>query len=29
MDARLKPLHLHNPSIRLGNMEVVDSLDSI
>ena len=27
--ATLKPLHLHNPSTSVGNMEVVDRLENV
>ena len=27
--ATLKPLHLHNTSTRMGNMEVVDRLENV
>ena len=27
--ASLKPLHLHNPSTSVGNMEVVDRLENV
>ena len=27
--ATLKPLHLHNPSTSVGNMEVADSLENV